>query len=160
MILFAHGLEGSPHGTKVRYLQGAGLDLLAPDLQGLPLAARIERIEALSAEGAVLLAGSSYGGLTAAIVAARRPERFTGLCLLAPALLLDEPPAAPDTLAAPDGLPTIVIHGRQDDVCDVAGSRRYRDRSGPHVELVEVEDGHRLDHSLPVILEALRRLGA
>ena len=160
MILFARGLEGSPRGTKVRALQDAGLELEAPDLQGLSLAERVERIEALSANGGLLLAGSSYGGLTTAIVAARHPERFTGLCLLAPALLLDEEPAEPDTLAAPPGLPTIVIHGRGDDVCDIEGSRRYADRSGPHVELVEVDDGHRLVESLPVILEALRRLGA
>lgn len=160
MILFAHGLEGSPQGTKVRYLQAAGLDLEAPDLQGLSLATRVERIEVLSAAGGFLLAGSSYGGLTAAIVAARHPERFTGLCLLAPALLMDEPPAPPDGLVAPAGLPTIVIHGRQDDVCDIEGSRRYAERSGAHVELVEVDDGHRLDGSLPLILDALRRLGA
>ena len=160
MILFAHGLEGSPEGTKVRYLKDAGLDLEAPDLQGLSLAERVERIESSSADGGILLAGSSYGGLAAAIVAARHPERFTGLCLLAPALLLDEPPARPDALRAPPGLTTIVIHGREDDVCDLAGSRRYASRSGPHVELIEVDDGHRLVESLPVILEALHRLGA
>jgi len=158
--LFAHGLEGSPQGTKVRFLRDAGLDVVAPDLQGLALAARVEIIETLSKDGGLLLAGSSYGGLTAAIVAARHPDRFTGLCLLAPALLMDEPPARPDTLCAPPGLHTIVIHGRQDDVCDLAGSRRYASRSGPHVELIEVDDGHRLVESLPVILEALRRLGA
>ena len=160
MLLFAHGLEGSPQGTKVRFLRDAGLDVVAPDLQGLALVERIARIEALSAAGDVLLTGSSYGGLTAAIVAARYPERCTGLCLLAPALLMDEEPAVPDTLSAPAGLPTIVIHGRQDDVCDIAGSRRYAERSGPHVELIEVDDGHRLVESLPVILGALRRLGA
>jgi len=160
MILFAHGLEGSPQGTKVRYLRDGGLDLEAPDLQGLPLAERVARIEALSEDGGLLLAGSSYGGLTAAIVAARHPARFTGLCLLAPALLMKEPPHEPDTLRAPPDLPTIVIHGRQDDVCDIAGSVRYAERSGRHVELIEVDDGHRLVDSLPTILEALRRLGA
>ena len=71
MLLFAHGLEGSPQGTKVRFLRDAGLDVVAPDLQGLALVERIARIEALSAAGDVLLTGSSYGGLTAAIVAAR-----------------------------------------------------------------------------------------
>lgn len=159
-ILFAHGLEGSPQGTKVRYLRDAGLDLEAPDLQGLPLAERVARIEALSEPGGLLLAGSSYGGLTAAIVAARHPERFTGLCLLAPALLLAEPPHEPDTLVAPPALPTVVIHGRRDDVCPLEGSRRYVERSGEHVELLEVDDGHRLVESLPAILETLRRLEA
>ena len=158
MILFAHGLEGSPQGTKVRFLRDAGLDLEAPDLRGLPLAERVAKIEALGASGGMLLAGSSYGGLTAAIVAARHPDRFTGLCLLAPALLLAEPPHEPDSLAAPPELPTIVIHGRQDDVCPIDGSLRYVERSGGPVELLEVEDGHRLVESLPVILEALRRL--
>ena len=93
-------------------------------------------------------------------MAARHPARFTGLCLLAPALLLDEAPHVPDTLVAPAGLATLVVHGKQDDVCDIAGSRRYVQRSGPHVELIEVDDGHRLTRSLPRILRALRRLGA
>lgn len=160
MILFAHGLEGSPQGTKVRYLREAGLDLEAPDFEGMTLAERVETVERLSEGGGLLLAGSSYGGLTAAIVAGRHPERFTGLCLLAPALLMAEPPHEPDTLVAPPGLPTIVIHGRPDDVCPIEGSRRYAERSGDHVELVEVDDDHRLVESLPVILDALRRLGA
>lgn len=160
MILFAHGLEGSPQGTKVRYLRDAGLEIEAPDLEGLSLAERVATIERRSEGGSLLLAGSSYGGLTAAIVAARHPERFTGLCLLAPALLMAEPPNEPDTLVAPQDVPTIVIHGRSDDLCPVEGSRRYAERSGDHVEMIEVDDGHRLVESLPTILDALLRLGA
>jgi pimeloyl-ACP methyl ester carboxylesterase len=48
-------------------------------------------------------------------------------------------------------VPTLVIHGRQDDTCDIALSREWA--SGKrHVRLVEVEDGHPLTQSLPVIL--------
>ena len=33
MIIFAHGLEGSPNGSKIRALRNAGFDVVAPDFQ-------------------------------------------------------------------------------------------------------------------------------
>ena len=42
MIVFAHGLEGSPTGAKIQALRAAGLAVDAPDGRGLLLAARIE----------------------------------------------------------------------------------------------------------------------
>jgi pimeloyl-ACP methyl ester carboxylesterase len=159
MILFAHGLEGSPEGTKVRALRAAGLDVEAPDCRGLSLADRVARIEEASRGGDLVLAGSSYGGLASAIVAQRFPERFRGLLLCAPALELEEPPAGnPEDLRAPPALPTVVIHGLRDDIVPVEGSRRFRERSGPHVRLVETDDGHRLAGSLDVIVEEAKRL--
>lgn len=162
MILFAHGLEGSPHGSKVRALRAAGLDVHAPDFSGLALADRVALLESEIPEGEpVVLAGSSYGGLAAAIVAARRPARFRGLLLCAPAFNVDEPPAPePGTIRAPDGLPVILVHGVLDDVVPVEGSRRYRDRSGPNVVLREVRDGHRLSASLDAVVAAARELDA
>ena len=41
MIIFAHGLEGSPNGSKIRALREAGFDVIAPDFQGMVLAERV-----------------------------------------------------------------------------------------------------------------------
>jgi len=158
-IVFAHGLEGSPEGAKIQALRSAGLDVVAPDGRGQPLAARIGLLEASTREGPVILGGSSYGGLAAAWLAAAHPERFRGLLLCAPALHWSEAPVDdPGDLVAPPGLTTVVLHGIQDGVVPIAVSQRYRDRSGAHVELQELQDDHRLHDSLDRIVAAARRL--
>jgi pimeloyl-ACP methyl ester carboxylesterase len=151
-VLFAHGLEGSPRGTKARYLATLGAPLRVPDMRGLPLAARVEILERVIAAGNVLLVGSSYGGLAAALVAQRHPDLLVGLVLCAPALCWAEPPNLdPATLAAPVGLPVTVLHGLRDEVVPIAASRAYRDRSGPGVRLLEVDDDHALGGSLDLV---------
>ena len=47
-------------------------------------------------------------------------------------------------------VPTLVIHGRRDDTCDIAVTRAWAE-GRRHVRLVEVDDGHELTASLPVI---------
>jgi pimeloyl-ACP methyl ester carboxylesterase len=44
-------------------------------------------------------------------------------------------------------VPTLIIHGRQDETCDLQVSRQWA-RGKRHVRLVEVEDGHELVASL------------
>jgi pimeloyl-ACP methyl ester carboxylesterase len=44
-------------------------------------------------------------------------------------------------------VPTLLIHGRQDDTCDIAVSRQWA-LGKRHVRLVEVDDGHELVASL------------
>lgn len=167
MLLWAHGLEGKPHGHKVASLWRAGLIVLAPDFAGLSLARRVELLERITGnlvndcERRLVLAGSSYGGLAAALVAAHHPDRLKGLLLLAPALGLDEPPNDdPQALAAPPGVPTIILHGADDVVVPLADSRDYAARSGDHVMLRELDDDHMLHDSIPAILAAARELGA
>ena len=51
-------------------------------------------------------------------------------------------------------VPTLIVHGRKDDTCDVRYSREWA-QDKRHVRLVEVEDGHELTASLPrIALEA------
>lgn len=156
-VLFAHGLEGSPHGRKPTTLSRAGFEVTAPDGSGLSLARRLEDLEVCSRTGTFLLVGSSYGGLAAAILAQRHPHRFHGLVLCAPALALQEPPAPPPgSLRPPEGIPTAILHGVHDDVVPIADSRRYRDRAPDRVRLWELDDGHRLAESLDLLVEVLR----
>lgn len=163
MILWAHGLEGSPNGAKVTGLRAMGFEITAPDGRNLPLAGRIEGLLAESdrlAGQRPVLAGSSYGGLASAWLAAAHPERFRGVLLLAPALHYAEPPVtAADALRAPPGLPVHIIHGVGDPVVPVQASRDYIARSaGALATLEEVDDGHALVASLPRVAAALRTL--
>ena len=105
----------------------------------------------------VLLIGSSYGGLAAAHLASLYPDRLVGLILLAPALHRKEDPVFyPGSLMPPRGVPTIVIHGIHDTVVPVDVSRRYAARGG--VELIEVDDDHRLVGALSQMVESTQRL--
>ena len=162
MIVFAHGLEGTPHGTKIRALREAGFEVVAPDFQGMLLAERVSLLEATTrslAHRRPLLAGSSYGGLTAAIVAAENPTRFRGLLLCAPAFSrIEAPHYSSDQLRAPLGLPTLVIHGRGDEVVPFSVSEDYVRRSGMDAELIPTADGHRLAQSLAPLVAAAGRL--
>jgi len=158
-IVFAHGLEGAPEGTKITALRAAGLEVIAPDGRGLVLADRIAGLESATRDGPVILGGSSYGGLAAAWLATQHPARFRGLVLCAPALHWSEAPVQhPERLCAPEGLPTWILHGTQDEVVPIAVSERYRDASGPHVTLEALEDGHRLQGSIPRLVSVARML--
>ena len=163
MIIFAHGLEGSPNGSKIRSLRDAGFEVVAPDFQGMVLAERVDLLEEICLEYASqqpVLAGSSYGGLTAAIVAMRMPDAFRGLLLCAPALHLAEPPVDDETvLIAPNGLKTIIIHGLEDDIVPISCSIEYASRSSNEiVAFHQVDDGHRLAESHRKIIDAAQLL--
>ena len=137
MIIFAHGMEGSPNGSKIRSLREAGFEVLAPDFQGMPLEERVDLLQMICEEHrekSVVLAGSSYGGLAASIVAMRMPDAFRGLLLCAPALHLDEPPINDETvLLAPKGMRTVIIHGIEDDIVPISCSIEYAERSGEDI---------------------------
>ncbi len=163
MIIFAHGLEGTPNGSKIRALRNAGFEVNAPDFQGMNLAQRVNLLQReceMYSEQKPILAGSSYGGLTAALVSIRMPDSFRGLLLCAPALHLVEPPVEEDTvLEAPKGLKTIIIHGVQDDIVPISCSVDYATRSGDDIlAFHKVDDGHRLALSHQEIIRAAQLL--
>jgi hypothetical protein len=156
-IVFAHGLEGSPNGTKIQILRSAGFHVDAPDGRKKSLSMRIEQLEHLILGRRVLLVGSSYGGLAAAYVAEQHPDRLVGLLLLAPALHRNERPVADaSALRPPKGVPTILIHGIHDEVVPIGTSRQYI--GGGEGRLIETEDDHRLKHSMDVMLDSVQAL--
>jgi len=155
-IVFAHGLEGSPNGRKIQFLRSAGFDVTAPDGRGLPLVERVHGLEVASRSGGLLLIGSSYGGLAAAHLVTRYPQRFTGLLLLAPALHYSESPVEDvSQLVPPSGMQTVVIHGARDQVVPLETSRIYAEKGA---DLQVVDDDHSLVSSLPVMVAAVRTL--
>lgn len=158
-VVFCHGLESTPHGSKFQALRAAGLPVVAPDFQGQDLAARVATLApVLAAHPDVVIVGSSYGGLTALVGAIRHVEAggvVRGLVLCAPALWWSEPPADAMRLYPPT--PTVIVHGRGDDVVPVAGSEAFA-AAHPGVRLVLVDDGHRLAASIAVIVAEARAM--
>jgi len=147
-ILFLHGLESGPHGSKYQALKEMFVEVLSPDCSGIK--DETERLKIIEEEihretGPFLVVGSSMGGLMALLLQQRHPEQVAGLVLCAPAI---HRPAAVD-LDLNNLPPTIVIHGTQDDVVPIAVSLPFGSR------LRKVEDDHRLSNSMTEILRAV-----
>ncbi len=156
-LIFCHGLETGPHGRKYHAMVDAGLEVIAPDFQGMPLRARVGKlIPILESAANPVVVGSSYGGITAVCAAIHVVEAgvsLTGLVLCAPALARAEPPADTMSLYAP--APTIIIHGTRDDVIPIEVSREFA-AANENATLVEVDDEHALPGSIDTIIEAAR----
>ena len=151
-VLFLHGLESGPHGNKYQVLTLSGYDVIAPDFTDCPLAARVRATVPLLVAYRPLVVGSSYGGLTAVLAAMRAKVELPGMILCAPALERDEEPNRPGELNV--ACPTTIIHGTRDQIIPIEGTRRFIARN-PHVQLVEVDDGHRLANSLGTLLKVI-----
>jgi pimeloyl-ACP methyl ester carboxylesterase len=152
-LVFLHGLETGPVGTKSIALRRLAPELLAPDCAGIvDIDERLAVIEReLAGHDELLLVGSSYGGLAAVLFASRHPERVRGCVLCAPAVhLLD--------LARLRSLPneTVIIHGRRDDIVPLAASEALAARF-PSARLLVVDDEHALGGSVELLV---REVGA
>jgi len=158
---------------KARGIEIEPLDLRVPSFEGLlfsEILATVRRaIDARGGAGArVVLIGSSLGGLTACRVAEADP-RVGAVFAMAPAFrLADLWKSRPESerrvharfieeldaldIGLPDvRVPTCIVHGTNDEVVPVEGSRRWA-AGKEHVRLVEVEDSHELLASVPRIL--------
>ncbi len=159
LVVFCHGLEGSPEGTKVQAMKAAGIQVLAPDFRNQMLARRVEVLRdvllGLDPHLPVLLAGSSYGGAVAAWTAMHPPRPLIGLFLMAPALHYAEPPVPSPSAYQPVDLPTVILHGIDDTIVPLSASETYAATS-PRVDLRRVPDGHRLVGSLDHIVRIIR----
>ncbi len=157
-VIFCHGKESGPNGTKIRHLaplaEKAGWTVLAPDFRDLPdPEARVERLLA-ACDGLtrpLVLVGSSMGGYVA--IRASETLRPEGLLLLAPAVGL---PGYPQRAPAPRAGRVLAIHGWRDEVIPsgivIDWARNLR------LELQLVDDGHSLTGRLAVLEEGFRAL--
>jgi len=93
-VLFAHGFEGSPTGSKPTYMREAfGWEVTAPKMSelGWSIASQTELLIKHLDEGEYdLVVGSSMGGLAAANASSMRPNEDIRLLLIAPAFGLAE----------------------------------------------------------------------
>jgi pimeloyl-ACP methyl ester carboxylesterase len=150
-VVFSHGQESGPWGTKIRAMadcvRDMGCEADSIDYQGI--ADPSERVAKLVDEcGAVdaplVLVGSSMGGHVA--TAAAEPLGAAGLFVLAPAYYM---PGYEELTPNPPGMPTCIVHGWRDDIVPVENSIRYA--KSCNAELHILDGDHRLTDNIDEI---------
>jgi pimeloyl-ACP methyl ester carboxylesterase len=149
-VIFSHGKEGGPWGTKIQALaklaEAAGHDAESidysltqhPDERAAFLGQYLATVD-----DDVLLVGSSMGGYVS-LRNANTPK-VKGLFLLAPALYI--PGYGVQEYFYPHHID--IVHGWNDDVIPFQNSMRYA--AGYNVNLHLIEGDHRLNSSLPIV---------
>ncbi len=143
-IIFLHGLDSSSQSEKAILLRGLFPGISTPDFSGT-LAERMAQLyPILGQKTGWTIIGSSFGGLMGALFTCQHPEQVRKLVLLAPALSLPEfanhPPASVS-------VPTVVIHGTQDDVVPLEPVRKLAEKIFTNLTYHVVDDDHRLHHT-------------
>lgn len=148
LILFAHGKESGPWGSKIRTLADMarryGATVLSPDYSDLASPEdRVVRLLSLELppHDRLILVGSSMGGYVSILASCVLEP--AGLFVMAPAVYmtgyLDQHPRS-------GAAHTCVVFGRQDDVIPVSHGIRFADEN--HAELHVIEGDHRLTAAL------------
>ncbi len=155
-VIFSHGQESGPWGTKIRAMadmvRGLGCDADSIDYQGL--ADPSERVERLVAacdgiDDKLVLVGSSMGGHVATAAASR--VGAAGLFVLAPAYFM---PGFEELTPPVPELPFTIVHGWHDDIVPVENSIRYAREA--LATLILVDGDHRLTANIGDINNYLR----
>jgi hypothetical protein len=138
-VLFVHGQESGPHGTKARLL-AEHFDALTPAMETADFEGCVRQIaRAIEEFRPELVVGSSFGGAVAVALLQRGLWQGPTLLLAQAAAELGVP------LRLPEGVPVWIVHGTRDDVVPIASSLVLaRSGSPEQVRLVEVRDDHRL----------------
>jgi pimeloyl-ACP methyl ester carboxylesterase len=146
--MFIHGLESSSRGTKGVFFRERYPDMIIEDFPG-SFAERMEKLERLlTGKEALVLVGSSFGGLMAAVYACLHEERVKKLILLAPALHSDlYQPYRSKKLY----LPITLFHGRQDDIVPLEKVRAVAESLFMNLKFNLVEDDHVLHQTFPTL---------
>ena len=146
--VFIHGLESSSCGTKATFFKRRYADMIVEDFHGT-LDQRMGKLNALlSDDTSVIIVGSSFGGLMAAMFACENPRRVTKLILLAPALTFrDFGPYLHQRL----DMPVTVYHGKNDDVVPLAPVHDIARRVFKNLTFNIVDDDHILSKTFKSI---------
>jgi pimeloyl-ACP methyl ester carboxylesterase len=155
-VVFSHGKESGPWGTKITAMAAAVRDLGAAvesvDYRGLDDPG--DRVDKLVATGAglehgMVLVGSSMGGHVCAAAAARLRPR--GMFLLAPAFYMAGFEAfTPQEVACP----TAIVHGWHDVIVPVENSIRWAREHQAALHLLNSD--HRLEDQIAAVCVLLR----
>lgn len=150
LVVFAHGMESAPWGTKITALgdvaRQMGFTAESPDFRHTQdFDERVQHLLTLNPEctGKLVLAGSSMGGYVAAQACAQLKP--AGLFLMAPALYFDGYTAEPQDCP----VLTTVVHGWRDDI--VPTERALRFAQPRNADLHLLDDGHTLSERIPVL---------
>jgi len=156
-VVFSHGQESGPWGTKIRSMaermRALGCIAESIDYQGIAdPSARVARlIEACKGfERPLVLVGSSMGGHVA--TAAATTVGAAGLFVLAPAYYM---PGYEALTPVPPAIPIEIVHGWHDDVVPVDNSIRYARSCAATLHIVDGD--HRLTANIGEINALLER---
>lgn len=139
--VFIHGLESSGQGAKGQYFRAHYPDMLIEDYEG-PFEARMLKLNRLlEGKDNLILVGSSYGGLMAAVFACDHPERVKKMILLAPALMLPQFDSCQKKRLS---LPVVLYHGKQDNIVPPESTRKIAEEVFTNLFYYAVTDDHSL----------------
>ena len=140
-LIFLHGLESSSQSSKAVLLRGFFPDTVTPDLTG-SLDERMKQLyPILGNKNNWTIIGSSFGGLMGALFTCQHPDQVRKLILIAPALML---PEFSVNLPKPVDVPTVVIHGTQDDVVPLGEVKLLAEKVFTNMQHITMEDNHRM----------------
>jgi predicted esterase len=146
--VFIHGLEGSSQGTKGVFFRERYPDMIIADFHGT-LEQRMNNLTSLLSERtSLIMVGSSYGGLMAAIYTFNNQECVKKLILLAPALIFHE---FEPYLKKKTDAPVIIYHGKDDDVVPLAPVHKIARGVFENLTFNMVDDDHMLNKTFPSI---------
>ena len=146
--VFIHGLESSGMGTKGVFFRDKYPDMIIEDFIGA-FRDRMEKLnKILSGKAPLILVGSSYGGLMAAVYAFNNEKSVKKLILLAPALdLFEFEPYSGRQLL----LPVVIYHGRNDDVVSPSSVQDIARKAFANHEYHLVDDDHSLNRTFSLM---------
>jgi len=154
-VIFSHGQESGPWGTKIRAMaervKSLGCVADSIDYQGIAdPTARVEKCVRKCADitDSLVLVGSSMGGHVA--TAAAEQLGAAGLFVLAPAYFMEK---HEDLTPAPPSMPICIVHGWHDDVVPVENSIHYASSCSATLHIVDGD--HRLTENIDEINEYL-----
>ncbi len=141
-IIYLHGLDSTSQSGKARQFAQKFPGMLTPDFTG-SFDERMKQLRPiLGGQTDWTILGSSFGGLMGAIFTLEHPTQVRKLVLLAPALML--PPFDSYFDLQPVSVPTVVVHGTEDDVVPLEPVRELAEKAFTNLTYFFVRDGHRL----------------
>ena len=156
-VIFSHGQESGPWGTKIQAMselaKSLGCNVDSIDYQGIAdPTARVEKLvrECAGIDDALILVGSSMGGHVA--TAAASTLGAAGLFVLAPAYYME---GYEELTPLPPSMPICIVHGWHDDIVPVENSIRYAQECSATLHLVNGD--HRLTGNISEICEYLEQ---
>ncbi|MBY8978871.1 MAG: alpha/beta fold hydrolase [Candidatus Lokiarchaeota archaeon] len=156
-IIFIHGLESSGNGFKGTYLKGLFPNIFTPNFKIFKqntsiytlLKERMGQLDLiLKKRNSWIIIGSSFGGLMATLYALRHPEKIERLILLAP--FLATPLLQIDNFS-PLTIPTIIIHGKYDEIAQYQASRERAYQLFTNLKFHTTEDHHDLNNTIKTL---------
>ena len=141
-IIYLHGLESTSQSGKARQFAELFPGMITPDFTG-SLEERMTQLKPiLGRKKNWTIIGSSFGGLMGTIFTCKHPTQVRKLVLLAPALLRTQFASYLDLETV--SVPTIIVHGTQDDVVPLEPVRKVAEKLFTFLTYRVVDDGHRL----------------